>query len=272
MGHRVAAIQMCSTDNVAANLLQAKIYIQQAIAEGAKLIILPENFAIMGLHPHDKVKCKETFGHGMIQDFLHEEASQNGVWIVGGTIPLAVPQYDEKVYASSLVFNPAGECMARYDKIHLFDIALHAEKEIHQESQTICPGQDIVVFDSPFGKCGLAICYDIRFPELFRTMQEKGAELIVLPSAFTVPTGKAHWDVLIRARAIENQVYMIAAAQVGVHPNQRKTYGHSMIVNPWGAVSAVLKDGVGVVCADIDLAFLHQIRRDFPALNHRKLP
>lgn len=271
MGHRVAAIQMCSTDNVAANLSQAKSYIQQAVDEGAKLIVLPENFAIMGLHPEDKVKCKETFGYGMIQDFLRDEASQKGVWIVGGTISLAVPEHDKKVYASSLVFNALGECVARYDKIHLFDVALHAEKEIHQESQTICPGHDTVVFDSPFGKCGLAICYDIRFPELFRVMQEKGVELIVLPSAFTVPTGKAHWDVLIRARAIENQVYMIAAAQTGVHANQRKTYGHSMIVNPWGIVSAVLEDKVGVICADIDLGFLHQLRRDFPALNHRKL-
>lgn len=271
MGHRVAAIQMCSTDNVAANLAQAKEYIKQAAVDGAKLIILPENFAIMGLHPNDKVKCKEAFGHGMIQDFLHEEASRNGIWIVGGTIPLAVPQYDEKVYASSLVFNPAGACVARYDKIHLFDIALHAEKEIHQESQTIFPGQSVVVFDSPFGKCGLAVCYDIRFPELFRAMQEKGAELIVLPSAFTVPTGKAHWDALIRARAIENQVYMIAAAQAGVHANQRKTYGHSMIVNPWGDVSAVLEDAQGIVCADIDLEFLYQLRRDFPVLSHKKL-
>lgn len=271
MGHRVAAVQMCSTDSVVANLLQAKTYIQQAVGEGAKLIVLPENFTIMGLHPEDKVKCSETFGHGMIQDFLRDEASRYGVWIVGGTIPLAVPGRDKKVYASSLVFNARGECVARYDKIHLFDIALHAEKEIHQESQTISPGQDIVVFDSPLGKCGLAICYDIRFPELFRAMQEKGAELIVLPAAFTVPTGKAHWDVLIRARAIENQVYMIAAAQTGIHANQRKTYGHSMIVNPWGMVSAVLEDDVGVVCADIDLGFLHQLRRDFPVLSHKKL-
>ncbi len=270
MRHRIAAIQMCSTDNVATNLAQAKQYIQQAVEDGARLIVLPENFAIMGLHPEDKVKYKEVFGQGMIQDFLHQQASQNNVWIVGGTLPLAVPQYDEKVYASSLVFNDVGECVARYDKIHLFDIALHAEKEIHQESQTISPGQNIIVFDSPLGKCGLAICYDIRFPELFRAMQEKGAELIVLPSAFTVPTGKAHWDILIRARAIENQVYMIAAAQTGVHANQRKTYGHSMIVNPWGSVSAVLKDDRGVVCADIDLKFLHQLRRDFPVLNHKK--
>lgn len=271
MEHRVAAIQMCSTDNVAANLSQAKSCIQQAVDKGAKLIILPENFAVMGFHPEDKVKCSEAFGRGMIQDFLRDEARQQGVWIVGGTIPLAVPAHDKKVYASTLVFNALGECVARYDKIHLFDIALHAEQEIHQESQTICHGQDIVVFDSPFGKCGLAICYDIRFPELFRAMQEKGAELIILPAAFTVPTGKAHWDVLIRARAIENQVYMIAAAQTGVHTNQRQTYGHSMIVNPWGNVSAVLEEGVGVVCADIDLEYMYQLRRDFPALKHKKI-
>lgn len=269
MVYRVAAIQMCSTDNVSDNLTQAKQYIQQAVDDGAKLIVLPENFAMMGLDPKDNLKYKEVFGHGMIQDFLRHAASHNGIWVVGGTIPIAIPEYAEKVYASSLVFNSQGECVARYDKIHLFDIALHAEQEIHNESQTIYPGQNIVVFDSPFGKCGLAICYDIRFPELFRAMQEKGVEIIVLPSAFTVPTGKAHWDILIRARAIENQAYLIAAAQTGVHTNQRKTYGHSMIVNPWGDVIAILTHAKGFVCADIDLHYLHQLRRDFPVLKHK---
>jgi predicted amidohydrolase len=271
MDHSIAAIQMCSTDDVDANLEQAKKYIKEAADSGAKLIVLPENFAIMGLHPRDKVKHKETLGHGKIQDMLRHEANHLGVWVVGGTIPLAVSQSDDKVYATTLVFSATGEIVARYDKIHLFDITLQTQNEIHNESQTIHPGDNVIVFDSPLGKCGLAICYDLRFPELFRAMQEQGAEIILLPAAFTVPTGKAHWDILIRARAIENQVYMIAAGQVGTHTNQRTTYGHSMIVNPWGEVMALLENDLGVVSAGIDLDFLHQLRRNMPVLSHKKI-
>ncbi len=265
----LAAIQMCSTDDVAYNLEQARRFIQQAADAGAKLVVLPENFSFMG-SPQNKINHKEVFGYGTVQDFLSHEAKQKSVWIVGGTIPLAVADHNNKVYAATLVFNASGECVARYNKIHLFDVTLPNEEEVHQESQIIYPGQDIIVFDSPLGKCGLAICYDLRFPEFFRAMQEKGAEFIALPSAFTVPTGAAHWEVLIRARAIENQVYMIAAAQTGIHANQRRTYGHSMIVNPWGDVSAALAKETGIVCSDIDLEFLHQLRRKFPVLTHRK--
>jgi predicted amidohydrolase len=268
MSHRVAVIQMCSTDDVKANLLQAKNFIAKATQDGAKLIVLPENFAFMGSDAKAKLKHKEIFGEGIIQDFLKHEAAQWGVWIVGGTIPLASP--DEKVFASSLVFNHLGECVARYDKIHLFDIELHAQGEIHQESHTICPGNSVVVFDSPVGKCGLAVCYDIRFPELFRAMQVKGAELVALPAAFTVPTGMAHWDILVRARAIENQVYMLAAAQSGTHSLHRRTYGHGMIVNPWGTIDAMLTNDVGVVSADLDLELLYHLRKDFPVLAHQK--
>lgn len=271
MLQRIAAVQMSSTPDVAINLQQAKHFIIQAVQDGAELVVLPENFAFLGKDPKDKIKHKEAFGSGPIQDFLGQMAIDSNVWIVGGTIPIAVPHHEEKVYASSLAFNNKGECVARYDKIHLFDIELREHQEIHQESQTIHYGEHVSVFDTPLGKCGIAVCYDIRFPELFRTMQAKGAEIILLPAAFTVPTGKAHWEVLLRARAIENQVYIVASAQTGVHLNGRRTYGHSMIVNPWGDIKASLTKEEGVVCADIDLNFLHQLRHDFPVLLHKKI-
>lgn len=269
MTHRVACIQMTSTQDVAQNLAETKKLIQKACDEGAKLIVLPENFAIMGLDAADKVNCKEEFGKGRIQDFLKNEASENRIWLVGGTIPLAAPN-QQKVYAACLVYNDQGQCVARYDKIHLFDVTIPESKESHSESNTIVPGQDVVVIDTPFGKLGIAVCYDLRFPELFRLMQIKGAEIVALPAAFTQATGLAHWEVLIRARAIENQIYMLAAAQTGEHPNHRKTYGHSMIANPWGEVKASLPIAIGALTADIDLKFLHQLRGDFPVLQHRK--
>jgi len=270
MIHRVACIQMTSTENVSENLSEAKKMLQKASDEGAKLVVLPENFSIMDLDPMDKVKYKEAFGHGPIQDFLKNEAAHHGIWIVGGTIPLAAPMNQEKVYAACLVYNDRGDCVGRYDKIHLFDVKLRESQENHNESKTIAPGNEVIVIDTPFGKLGLAVCYDLRFPELFRLMQTSGAEIIALPAAFTQVTGLAHWDILIRARAIENQVYMLAAAQTGEHPDHRKTYGHSMIVNPWGEVKASLPLGIGALSADIDLNFLHQLRGDFPVLQHRK--
>lgn len=270
MLYRVAGIQMTSTQDVAANLLEAKKLIQQAVDDEAKLVVLPEMFALMSLDQMDKVKHREEFGHGLIQDFLRKEAAHYGVWIVGGTIPLVNPENHEKVFAACLVFNDKGHCVARYDKIHLFDVELREDKEKYHESQTTTSGREVVVVDTPFGKLGLAVCYDVRFPEIFRMMQIKGAEIIAMPAAFTAPTGLAHWDVLVRARAIENQVYMIAAAQTGVHPNGRKTYGHTMIVNPWGEVEATLPEKIGVLTTDVDLKFLHQLRGDFPVLKHRR--
>lgn len=270
MLYRAAAIQMTSAQDVLINLDQAKHYIRLAVQDGAKLIVLPEMFAIMGLDQADKLKYKEEFGHGLIQDFLKKEAAHYGIWIIGGTIPLVAPEHHDKVFAACLVFDDKGDIVARYDKIHLFDVNLRENQETYNESKTIVPGKEIVVVDSPFGKLGLAVCYDIRFPEMFRNMQSKNAEVIALPAAFTVPTGLAHWDVLVRARAIENQTYIIAAAQTGLHPNARKTYGHSMIVNPWGQVKATLPDATGAVVSDIDLPFLHQLRGDFPVLKHRK--
>lgn len=269
--NRVACIQMTSTEDVKHNLAAARELIQQAVEQEAKLLILPENFALMGLDQTDKVKHKEVIGDGPIQDFLQNQAIQHGIWIVGGTIPIAVPNDDNKVYASCLVFNDRGERVARYDKIHLFDVELRSTQESYLESRTTCAGQEIMVLETPFGKLGLAVCYDLRFPEMFRLMLQQGVEIIALPTAFTYTTGSAHWDVLVRARAIENLVFMLTACQTGQHTNTRKTYGHSMIVNPWGEVQICLPDHPGVIVTEINLDFLHQIRREFPALQHRKV-
>ena len=269
MMHRVAAIQMTSTDRVSDNLDQLKKLIDQAVATQAKMIVLPENFAIMG-DEQAKLKNQEIVGEGLIQNFLKNQAITHGIWIVGGTVPLSVPDHHDKVFAACLVYDDQGRCVARYNKMHLFDVEVPQTGEQYFESKHILPGDDIVVLDTPLGKLGLAICYDIRFPELFRRLQLKGAEIIALPAAFTVPTGLAHWDILVRARAIENQLYMVAAAQTGMHANGRQTYGHSMIVNPWGEVTASLATEKGVISAEVDLHFLRQIRQDFPALKHRR--
>lgn len=271
MLNRVAAIQMTSTHNVEKNLLTAEKLISQAVDQGAKLLVLPEMFAIMGLDQMDKVKYREQLGYGLIQDFLRNQALKQGIYLVGGTVPIAVPDDCNKVYASCFVWNDQGQIIARYDKMHLFDVELPEKKEKYFESQTTLPGNEIVVTDTPFGKLGLAVCYDIRFPELFRMMHVQGVEMIALPAAFTYTTGSAHWDILVRARAIENQVYMIAAAQTGTHSNHRRTYGHSMMVSPWGSVQAILPVNEGVIVGDVDLNYLHQLRGDFPALKHRKL-
>lgn len=265
---RIACIQMTSGAEVNANLASAKDFIQTAVNLGAQLVALPENFALMSGDPLEKIKQSEQFGQGPIQDFLSEQAAQHHIWIVGGTIPITIAE-EKKVRAACLVFNDEGKCVARYDKIHLFDVFVRSTQEEHAESSTIQPGQDIVVVPTPFGRLGLAVCYDIRFPELFRKMHKKEVDLIVLPSAFTYPTGLAHWEILIRARAIENLSYLLAPAQTGTHSSGRKTYGHSMIVNPWGVVLAELPEKTGAIVGDIDLGYLHQVRQDFPALSHR---
>ena len=225
----------------------------------------------MGMDEYDKVKNREADGKGVIQEFLAEQASRHGIWLVGGAIPLAGHEAD-KVNAACLVFDDKGERVARYDKIHLFDVTLPEISENYTESETIEPGQEVVVIDTPFGKLGLAVCYDLRFPELFRQMLQEGVEIIALPSSFTAITGKAHWETLVRARAIENLSYVIASAQGGYHANGRETYGHSMIVDPWGLMLDHLSQGSGVVVANIDLERLRDIRRSFPALEHRKIP
>ncbi|MFZ2315183.1 MAG: carbon-nitrogen hydrolase family protein [Gammaproteobacteria bacterium] len=265
----ISAIQMCSSHHIDENLKLTAKLIQEAVKQQAVLIVLPEMFAIMGLTEQDKVLAKETFGAGVIQDFLSAQAKMHGTWILGGTIPIATENVS-KVRAASILYNSNGEVAARYDKIHLFDVEL-SPKESYKESNTTEPGTDLVVVDTPVGKLGLGVCYDIRFPEMFRLLQEQGAEVIALPSAFTVKTGHAHWELLVRARAVENGCYMIGAALGGTHTNGRKTYGHSLIVDPWGNMIAELaNDEPGVIFADIDLKKLYEIRKTIPTQLHRK--
>lgn len=267
---KVAAIQMASGPNVQANLDEAKKLIKIAVQQEAELIVLPENFAIMGMTETDKVAVAEQLGQGLIQDFLSAQAAKHNVWLVGGTIPIQSNEAN-KVYATCLLFNNQGEVVSRYDKIHLFDVTLEENDESYTESETTTPGDEVVVTETPFGRLGLAICYDLRFPEMFRAMADAKVDICVLPSSFTSLTGKAHWETLIRARAIENLSYMVAAAQGGYHVNGRETYGDSMIVDPWGVVLNRLPHGTGVVVSDIDLGKLKKTRQLFPALDHRRL-
>ncbi|MGB5307101.1 MAG: carbon-nitrogen hydrolase family protein [Gammaproteobacteria bacterium] len=266
----VACLQMASSPNVGANLLEAERLIAEAVSQNARLVVLPENFALMGTTEQDKVAIREHEGAGPIQGFLAEQCTRHGIWLVGGTVPL-VAENGNKVRAACLVFNDQGKQVARYDKMHLFDVDLVDSGEQYTESDTIEPGDEIVVVNTPFGCLGLSVCYDLRFPELFRQQLDAGMEIIVLPSAFTAITGRAHWEVLVRARAIENLCYVVAPDQGGYHLNSRETYGHSMIVDPWGTILNSLARGPGVVCADIDLKRLQSARRNFPSIEHRRL-
>jgi deaminated glutathione amidase len=266
---KCAAIQMASGPSVSSNLTEAGRLIGEAVNAGAKLVVLPENFALMGEHELDKLKVKENDGAGPIQDFLAETALKHGIWVVGGTIPLAGDQ-ENKVRASSLVYNDKGERAGRYDKMHLFDVAVPDTEEVYRESNSIEQGDSPVVIDTPFGKLGLSVCYDLRFPEFYRKLVALGAEILLVPSAFTAQTGAAHWETLLRARAIENLAYVIAPNQGGFHINGRKTYGHSMIIDPWGLILDCYKTGGGFVCAEIDHERLTKVRSSFPVLHHRR--
>jgi len=270
MSSRVAAVQMASGPNISANLMEAARLIALAAQDhGAKLVVLPENFALVGLSEQEKVKIREAEGTGPIQDFLANQAARHGVWLVGGTIPLKAHD-PQKVRAACILWDERGRRMAHYDKMHLFDVHIEQTGENYAESLTIEQGERPVVVDTPFGKLGLAVCYDLRFPELFRAMLEQGMEVLAVPSAFTAVTGMAHWEILVRARAVENLSYVIAAAQGGYHANGRETYGDSMIVDPWGMVLDHLPRGSGVVSAAIEPARLKSIRRNFPAIGHRR--
>ena len=265
----VAAIQMASGPNVSANLAEAERLISDAVTKGSKLVVLPENFYLMGHSELDKVELGEEEGGGPIQQFLSGQAAKHGIWLVGGTIPLKSND-NNKVRASCLLYNDKGEQVARYDKIHLFDVDVPDSAERYMESETIEPGEQVVVVDTPFGRLGLAICYDLRFPELFRAMIDQGMEILALPSAFTAVTGKAHWEPLVRARAIENVCYIVASGQGGYHANGRETHGDSIIIEPWGGVLDRLPRGSGVVSAEIDLDRLKTIRNNFPVLSHMR--
>ena len=266
---RVAAVQMVSGAVVSENLDEAARLIGAAVADGAGLIVLPENFAIMPRSDADRLAAVETDGQGPIQEFLAAQARRHRIWLVGGTIPLAAKSAN-KVRAACLLFNDRGERVARYDKIHLFDVSLD-NGEQYLESRSFEPGDEVVVADTPCGKLGLAVCYDLRFPELFRRLLDQGAELFVVPAAFTAHTGKAHWEVLVRARAIENLAYVIAAAQGGRHASGRETHGDSMVVSPWGEVLARRAHGAGHVIADCDRAHLLAVRASLPSIRHRRL-
>jgi len=266
---KVAAIQMASGPNVKANLAEAEKLVKIAVQQEAELVVLPENFAIMGMTENDKVKIAEDFGGGLLQDYLKDLAIKYNIWLVGGTIPLTSDEAG-KVSAACLLFNPQGEVVARYNKIHLFDVTIEASNESYTESETISAGNEVVVVDTPFGRLGLAVCYDLRFPELFRAMVEKKMEICALPSAFTSLTGKVHWESLLRSRAIENLSFMIAADQGGYHVGGRETHGDSMIVDPWGQVLNRLPHGTGVVVANIDMVKLEHTRKMFPALDHQR--
>ena len=262
----VAAIQMISSPSVADNIDSARRLIGQAADAGAQLVTLPEYWAIMGQHDSDKVALAEQPGQGTIQDFMAGMARQHGIWLIGGTLPL-VSDEAGKVLNTTLVYDPQGQPAGRYDKIHLFGFSKGSET--YDEARSIVPGSAVASFEAPFGRVGLSICYDLRFPELYRAMGT--CALIVVPAAFTYTTGLAHWEVLLRARAIENQCYVLAAAQGGRHANGRRTWGHSMLIDPWGHVKAELAEGEGVVRGDIDTGYLAGVRESLPALKHRKL-
>ena len=261
---RLAAVQMISTPRVDENLATAGRLIAEAAAQGAQLVALPEYFPIMGLRERDKVAVREVDGQGPIQDFLGGTARRHGIWLVGGSMPLVAASPD-KVLNSSLVLNPLGERVARYDKIHLFGFEKNGER--YDESASIEPGTQPVSFETPFARVGLSICYDMRFPELYRRLGV--SDLLVIPAAFTETTGRAHWEILLRARAIENQCYVLAIGQGGLHENRRETHGNSMLIDPWGVVLTRRDKGEGVVIGDLDHARIAEVRASLPALKHR---
>lgn len=263
---RIAAVQMASGPNVEGNLNEARRLIEIAVERGARLVALPEYFGIMGMRDGDKVAIREEEGKGPIQAFLSATAKKHKIWLVGGSVPL-VASARNKVRNSCLVFDDKGKLAARYDKIHLFGFKMGEEQ--YSEERTIEPGKEVVTVDSPVGRLGLSICYDLRFPELYRAMKQ--VDILLVPSAFTETTGKAHWETLIRARAIENLAYVLAPAQGGYHLNGRETHGDSMIVDPWGVVLDRLPRGSGVVTGGVNLAHLRRLRQSLPALQHRTI-
>ena len=263
---KIAAIQMASGPQVSANLNEAERLIEVAANQGAKLVALPEYFAIMGLKETDKVAVREEEGKGPIQAFLSKMAKKHKIWLIGGSVPLA-SNFPNKVRNSCLVYDDKGKQVARYDKIHLFGLDLGNEH--YHEEKTIEAGNEIQVVDTPFGKIGLSICYDLRFPELYRAMGE--VNMIIVPAAFTDTTGKAHWETLIRARAIENLCYVVAPAQGGYHLSGRETHGNSMIVDPWGVILDRLPRGSGVVIATMNPQYQASLRKSLPALKHRTI-
>jgi nitrilase len=267
---KIAAVQMTSGVDVAANLAVARGLLEQAAAQGARLAVLPENFAIMARRERDRQAVAEADGEGPIQAMLARSAKELALVVVGGTIPLRVPG-DTRVAPASLVYGPDGERIGRYDKIHLFDVNVPDAAESHRESAGFVAGRKVMVLDTLVGRLGIAVCYDLRFPEQFRRMAEMGADCFVVSAAFTVPTGQAHWDLLTRTRAVENLCHLVVSAQVGEHENGRQTYGHSAVIDCWGRVVGSLPAGAGIAIGELDLVAQRRIRGEFPALEHRVL-
>jgi predicted amidohydrolase len=267
---KAAAIQMTSTRDVRANLVEAGRLIGAAVEDGAQLVVLPENFSFLGATDAERIAAAEPFGRGPAQDFLAEQAATGGIWLVGGTIPIR-DRSDERASSRSLLFDPEGRRVAHYDKIHLFDVDIPGRAaERYSESVTTAPGTRVVTASTPLGRIGMTVCYDIRFPGLFHRLSVAGVDILVVPAAFTVPTGRVHWQPLLQARAIESLVYVVAAGQCGEHAGGRLTYGHSMIIGPWGEILAEREAGAGVVCADLDMSALAELREKFPVLQHRR--
>lgn len=269
-GTRVAAVQMNTGADVGANLARAGELIGRAVDAGAGLVVLPEVFAFIGRSLGEQLTICEDDGSGPIQDFLAEQSRSHRIWLAGGTFPLRSPQPD-RVYAACGLYGPQGKCAALYRKLHLFDVHLRDSGESYSESSTFARGDEVVVIDTPFGRCGLAVCYDLRFPEMFRLMLNQGAELILLPSAFTAATGRVHWSTLLRARAVENLAFVVAANQTGRHANGRSNWGHSMVIDPWGTSLAGLGAEEGVAVAGVDRTLQARLRSEFPCLEHRRI-
>jgi predicted amidohydrolase len=285
---KVAAVQMTSTRDVPANLREAGRLVADAARQGARLVVLPENFSFLGATDADRVAAVEPFGDGLAQRFLAETAESLGVWLVGGTIPIrdagrdaggramrgAIAEgggFGDRASSRSLLVGPDGRVAAHYDKIHLFDVDIPGRaSERYSESATTLAGTRVVAAKTPVARIGMTVCYDIRFPALFHRLSVLGTDIVVVPAAFTVPTGEVHWLPLLQARAIESLVYVVAAGQWGEHAGGRKTYGHSLILGPWGELLAELPAGPGVVCADLDMIRLAELRQRFPAVSHRR--
>jgi nitrilase len=266
---KIATLQMTSGSIVSANLQQARTLISEACAQGANLMVLPENFAFFAKQDSEYLEQAETLGQGEIQQFLKQQAINHQCHIVAGVVLKS--SNSPKVKESVLMFNPKGEQIARYNKMHLFDVTVPGSDEKYQESDVFEPGNNITVIETALGRIGLCVCFDLRFPELFRLMLEKGVDIILIPSAFTKLTGQAHWEILLKARAIENLSFIAAANQSGFHVNGRETYGHSMIIDPWGNTLDCIKSGAGIALADINLKQQAKTRQQFPVLEHRKI-
>ena len=269
---RVAALQMNSGPEISSNLTTVERLLDKADDKEVRLVVLPENFSLMPVNDHDRLRAAETPGDGPVQRFLAEQAVRRKLWIVAGTIPISSTD-PNRIRTACLVYDDRGRQVGRYDKIHLFDVVID-DQESYLESKYIEPGDiaaNQVNITTPIGRIGLTVCYDVRFPELYRVLSSDGAQVFTVPSAFTATTGKAHWEVLLRARAIENLAYVIAAAQFGTHANGRRTHGHSMVVSPWGEVLAEIEEGEGMALAEINMKYLEKLRCGFPSLDHRRM-